>query len=671
MAAPQPSSNYRPDIDGLRAIAVLSVILFHIDKRLLPGGFVGVDIFFVISGFLISLHILQEVESGRFSIAEFYRRRIKRIAPAMLVVVLATLAAAQFVLIPEDAKRTADSALWSLLSLANVYFWLHQDTSYFAAASSELPLLHLWSLGVEEQFYILWPLLLMAAYRRSRARAFFLLAGVAALASFALGQAWFARDPSFVYYMLPTRAGELLVGALAAMAVLRGADRRFVGPRAGWIAAAGALLVAGSLAFLAEDEVFPGFRALAPTLGAVLLILAGRSSANPISRLLAVKPLVWVGVVSYSAYLWHWPLLAFYRYGHAEVGWAAGIAIFLLTFALAWLSYRFVEQPARASRASAWRVFVAQYLVPTGCIAAFAFVALHVQGYGLRWKSPDYIARLAAYQNRTRPAYAFDYVCQRWRVSAADLGNERCVIGAGTAERPRVLLWGDSNAAHYVGLLGAFGRAGGFRFRNIAVSSCPPLVADPERYVPANRLDDCRASLAALLPALQASDVIIISGSWSVYAEQSAGFLDAFFATARALGEAGKLVIIMGKAPVIAGYDRRCREKALSYPLLECAPSLAVPPAADVVRVNARLQAFAESTANVRYFDISPYLCRDGLCSAMDAQGRPLYYDRSHLSLPASWEIGEAIVRGEGVPAPFRQISAWPAGGAIPAGGAR
>lgn len=166
----ETKSNYRPDIDGLRAVAVLSVIFFHIDKHLLPGGFVGVDIFFVISGFLISLHILQELERRRFSLASFYRRRVKRIAPVMLVVTALTLAASQVLLIPEDARAAAKSAFWSVLSLANFHFYLNEDTGYFAAASNTKPLLHLWSLAVEEQFYLIWPLLLLLVYRKSRTR---------------------------------------------------------------------------------------------------------------------------------------------------------------------------------------------------------------------------------------------------------------------------------------------------------------------------------------------------------------------------------------------------------------------------------------------------------------------------------------------------------------------
>src|SRR5258705_5126811 len=211
--------NYRREIDGLRAIAVLSVILFHIDKSALPGGFAGVDIFFVISGFLITGNIAKEVEDRRFSLIDFYRRRVKRIAPVLMLVIAVTLATSQILLLPEDARETAKSAVWSLLSLANVYFWLYQDTSYFAADSGELPLLHLWSLGVEEQFYLIWPLLLSALYRPRSRKAFIIGAAVFALLSFFLAAELFNTAPAVVYYMLPTRAGALFVGAMFAAAI--------------------------------------------------------------------------------------------------------------------------------------------------------------------------------------------------------------------------------------------------------------------------------------------------------------------------------------------------------------------------------------------------------------------------------------------------------------------
>lgn len=651
---------YRPDIDGLRAIAVLSVILFHIDKHLLPGGFIGVDIFFVISGYLISKNILQDIERGCFSIVDFYRRRVKRIAPVMLLVVLLSTIAAQLVLLPEDAKRVADSALWSLLSSANVYFWLNLDTSYFATASGELPLLHLWSLGIEEQFYIVWPLLLMLAYRRSRAKTLFTLMSIAALASFGFGEMWFARDARFTYYMLPARAGELLFGALVALAVLRRVELRVPHGLVGPLAGVGVILIAGSFALITENRLFPGLLTVPPALGTVFLILAGHCATdNPVSRMLAIRPLVWVGLVSYSAYLWHWPLLAFYRYGHAEIGPVAGSALIVLTFVLAWLSYRLVEIPTRASLASAWRIFGLQYIVPAGGIALLALLAIQVNGYGLRWNSEEYKTQLAGLRERTKAAFQFDYVCQRKRISPADMHDPRCVVGAAGSAPPRALLWGDSNAAHYIGIIGVIAREAGFRFRNLEVSSCPPLQGDPAPFVAANRLDDCRASADIARLALNDFDTVMISASWSYYQKNSGRFLDLFLSEVKSLAASGKRILLIGKAPVITGYDRRCSEKALHYPLLNC--SIARAPAdADVTRANQRLKEFAASTPNVSYFDVDPYLCSDSACSAFDQDGRPLYFDRHHLSLPGSWELGATIVHRDGVPEVFRRIGTGP-----------
>ena len=644
--------NYRPDIDGLRAIAVLAVIIFHVDKHLLPGGFVGVDIFFVISGFLISRNIWGDIEREKFSLLDFYRRRVKRIAPAMLVVVILTTIAAQFVMIPDDAERVAESALWSVLSLANVYFWLHQDTGYFAAASSDYLLLHLWSLGVEEQFYMLWPLVLSLAYRRPRAKAFFVFAAVTALASFALGEV--LSDASFSYFMLPTRAGELLVGALVALSILR---RIEITPRvASTMAATGVALIAGSLALISEDATFPGLLAIPPTFGAGLLILAGHRSANPLTSALAFKPLVWVGLVSYSAYLWHWPIIAFFRYGHAHIGFVVGAAIIVLTFVLAWASYRFIETPCRTSRGSVRRVFLTQYIVPAGAIATLALGAMYLDGYGLRWLSPDYRTQLAALSSQTSPAYQFEYVCQRQVITVADTTNDRCLVGGEKIGNPHTVLWGDSHAAHYVGMIGAFAKHANFQFRNFAVSSCPPVFADPASFVSASRVKDCRDSAEPIHSAVMAADIVIISATWSDYVKRSDTFLPSLFATVKTLVDDGKRVILMGKAPEIDGYDRRCREKTLSYPIMECAQITAAP-VADVERVNATLEDFARRTPRVSYFDVSPYLCQAGACKAIDQDGAALYYDRAHLSIPGSWALGGAILRESGMPQPFAQMA--------------
>lgn len=636
----------------MRAIAVLCVILFHIDESLLPGGFVGVDIFFVISGFLISRNICEAIDSNRFSLLEFYGRRVKRIAPAMLLVVACTLILSHALMLPEDAERTAESALWSVLSLANIYFWLFQDTSYFAAASNELPLLHLWSLGVEEQFYMLWPLLLTLVYRAARTRQLAIVLAIAALGSFSVAQFLFPVDPGFVFYMLPTRAGELMMGALVAMAVLRGAEREVPSAAAMPMATLGLLLIAGSLFLLSEAAVFPGWMAVPPTLGTALIILAGYGRANWVTNFLALRPMVWLGLISYSAYLWHWPLLAFVRYGHGAIGAVQGATILLLTLLLAWLTYRLVEQPARRIDWPASRVLAGQYFLPAGTLGIVALVAMYSDGYALRALSSDYRTRLTAVRAEMRAAHNHEYVCQRQRLTQRDAEDDRCIVGADIADAPRALLIGDSNAAHYVGMIGAFGRAQGFRFRNMASGVCPPIIGDPKPFVPPHRVADCREASAIFREATKGFPVVIISASWGAYYERSAAFANAFQDTMQALTRQGKVIILIGKVPPVDGFDRRCREKAIGYPLLKC-PGATAAPAQYVLDINSALRDFAERNANVEYFDATAHLCPRDICSAMSPDGTPKYYDPHHLTLSASWQLGETIVKQSGVPRAF------------------
>ena len=449
MSGIRPPEGYRPDVDGLRAVAVLSVIIFHLSKPVLPGGFLGVDIFFVISGYLITRNILQGVGRGTFTVAEFYRRSIKRTTPMLIVVVAFTLIASYLLQLPEDFRTTAKSAVFSLASLANVYFWKFQDTSYFAMDSSQIPLLHLWSLGVEEQFYLIWPVLLLLTYRPTRARKLVIVSVVAAIASFIVGDLLYDRAPSFTYYMLPTRAGELLVGALVAMAVLQQIERRIASAAIPVIATIAVVILTASLFLINENQPFPGWRAIPPTAATGLLILAGHCGNNAWSRLLSWKPLVWIGLISYSAYLWHWPLLALFRYGYGEPNFVAGAILFALTIILAWLTYRYVEQPTRHSSGSLLRVFVRQYAVPGGVLVALAFVAIYSPRFGVSLHTAHYQRRLSDTQTQTRPAYQFSWVCQRQRFTLADGRNPHCVLGSTAPAAPDAILWGDSHRRRF------------------------------------------------------------------------------------------------------------------------------------------------------------------------------------------------------------------------------
>jgi len=648
-----PARVYRPDIDGLRAIAVLAVICYHVDERALPGGFVGVDIFFVISGFLISRNILSELARGRFSLAEFYRRRVKRIVPAMMLVIAVTTAAAQWVMLPQDAVATAHAALASIVGLANVYFWLFLDTSYFAADAGQAPLLHLWTLGVEEQFYLLWPLFLLLGHRRVIALPWQVLALAAAL-SFAAGTIFHAAAPTFVFYMLPTRAGELLAGALLAMALARAGGVRLGARASGLLGLGGLALLAVSLTVINEQAAFPGLLALVPTAGSMALILAGAGEPGLITRVLGAAPLRWVGLLSYSAYLWHWPLLAFLRYGHGSLNAATAAGALGATFLLAYLSYRYVETPCRATSLPPLRVFRRQYLAPAGAIAALAIASAWAGGYGPQVLNTAYRDRLQMLDARLRPPHADPLICQRQRLTPADLDDPACLVGADGATG---LLWGDSNASHYVGVIEAFADAAGFGFRNAASQSCPPIAGEPRPYVYDRDLANCRASLETVRARLDDYDLVMLAASWPGYVDMRGDFLGRVFELAAALSANDTRVVLLGKAPVPDGFDRHCEAKALRFPGLDC-DRPGQPLAPDIAAVNERLRAFAATRRGVDYFDLTAVLCPGDRCTSMSADGDPLYVDPHHLSLTGARELGRGIVKRDGVPAAFAAYAA-------------
>jgi len=675
--------SYRADIDGLRGVAVLAVILFHVHAGWIPGGFAGVDVFFAISGFLLTRNILSELDDGSFGVGAFYRRRVKRIALPMLVVVGAVVAAAQLLLLPKDALRTASAGLWSIVSLGNVWFRRNLDTGYFSREAHEAPLLHLWSLGVEEQFYLVWPLVLPAAARLlGTSLGLFAAIATLAIASFAGGQALLGSDPRFAFYMLPTRAGGLLLGALAAIAAkswLVGASQgtrsaeltgasglgkpsvgttgassfRAMGPCLAGIF--GALLVLGSFTRLTEDSPFPGWRAAIPSLGAALLLLSGETGTSRVHKLLSWQPLVAVGLVSYSAYLWHWPLLAFHRYAWGEVGGVARVVIALLTALLAWASWSSIERPARRSSARLARIVLLQWALPSLGVAGLALLAMLTGGEGLRRFSPDRASALARFWDESAIAVWQGVACDRKVLTKDDFSNPHCLIGPADAPAG-TLVWGDSNAAHYVGMLEVFARAGGFRFRNLDAWACAPVGGNPSRFIPTDRIEDCIASNRLVLGRLRDFPVVVIAAAWPAYGLRPA-FVEESLRLVRKLVSEGHSVVLLGKAPKMTGWDHSCREKALSIPWLRCPTELFRPLDARIAQANARLRRFARETPGVSYFDANDLLCAAPRgCTGFGDDGKPLYFDDSHLTLAGSRWLGERVLRGHGLPAAFAGI---------------
>lgn len=339
-----PTVKYRPEIDGLRAIAVLSVILFHAGFKSFSGGFVGVDVFFVISGFLITTILIKDQERGGISIIKFYQRRAKRIMPALFVVILATMPLAWVFLPPEELKSYFSSIAATATFSSNILFWY--ESGYWDTATTLKPLIHTWSLAVEEQYYIVFPLLVMAVWRLGRAWfAVITLALVAASMWFA--EHYLATDPMMSFYMLPARAWELLVGSLTALYLLRRAAPISSGPLNQALSLSGLSMIVYAILAYNEQTPFPGINAALPVIGTALII-AATGPRTLVGVILSSRPFVMIGLISYSAYLWHQPILAIFKlrsFGELSAEHSA-IAI-SFTLLLSILSYRLVEKPVR------------------------------------------------------------------------------------------------------------------------------------------------------------------------------------------------------------------------------------------------------------------------------------------------------------------------------------
>lgn len=353
------NTKYRADMDGLRGIAVLFVVLFHAGLSF-RGGFIGVDVFFVISGYLITGLVLRDLEKGVFSLAYFWERRVRRILPAMSALILSVLALGHLLMLPEDLASLGRSALAQVLLAANIFFW-HESGGYFAGPADEMPLLHMWSLAVEEQFYLFMPFLLLAlsAWCRKRRldlrsvclRVFGLMFGLS------LGiSVWTTHSaPDWAYYWLPSRAWEFLLGSLLACAPEGGRLGQFLGAKRGRIAGLSFVTLLATALLYKSSTPFPGFAALPPCLATAALIWANDAGARGWTRtVLESRFILHLGRISYSLYLWHWPLLAFVHYLNPVVldadSRACRMAVVLLSWALAWLSWRWVETPVRVRR---------------------------------------------------------------------------------------------------------------------------------------------------------------------------------------------------------------------------------------------------------------------------------------------------------------------------------
>lgn len=462
------SQNYRPDIDGLRAIAVMSVFLHHLNSGLLPGGFIGVDVFFVISGFLITRQVTEEIRNDNFSIIRFYQRRINRIVPVLATVLVFTMAAGFILLSPADVVLLSKSAVASILGVSNLFFW-REYGNYFNANATEAPLLHTWSLGVEEQFYVVWPLLVLVMFKLGRRFAITALLLLLLLA-FLVSEAGTRLMASAAYYLLPTRFFELMIGGMLAILSKQFIPRSNV--QSNISAFFGSILIGGSLFCIDKATAFPGVWALWPCLGTALLIWSG-FRPGPIHRSLTVGPMVFIGLVSYSLYLWHWPIIAFLRYIDIHIDLYVGATAIGAAILFSWLSWKFIEKPFRRSgnMMPISGVLAKRFGLPVFFLVALNATALQREGFPERF-SPE-VARLEAAQ-QTRP----NELRAGCHVPTALFDTpplDRCRLGVTKAEPDGILL-GDSFANHFTGMLDVLATHGGVSFIDYTMDGCPPIL---------------------------------------------------------------------------------------------------------------------------------------------------------------------------------------------------
>lgn len=637
---------YRPEIDGLRAIAVAAVILFHAGFTLFGGGFVGVDVFFVISGFLITSIIVEDLKAGRFSLLRFYERRARRILPALFLVMAVSVPFAYRLLSPDDLKDFAQSLAAISLFSSNILFW--GESGYFDTQAELKPLLHTWSLAVEEQFYVVFPLLLIAAWRLGRTVLVSVL-GVLALVSLAISIGEVRDYPSAAFYLLPSRAWQLLVGGLTSFLVDRwqtAAGRqpfvRHASEAAGWL---GMAMILFALFRFSDQTPFPGLNASLPTLGTALVLLAA-SQHTRVGRLLAWKPLVGLGLISYSAYLWHQPLFAFTKHALlADLPANLAVVLCAATLALACLSWRYVEQPFRDRSLCGRRAVFA--LSAAGMVA---FVGLGLVGHRLsdritqvRLRSVDPVRRSQFLTRERLVADRNAFVARFLPDAANDFSTE-------PATR-KILILGDSVSEDlYSAVMVNRELFPGIEFRRLMLDEpCMKAAADlvatgglPES------LDEttCRVALERLRdrPLLKAADVIVLCSNWPRYITHSTH--EGGMELAEALALQGREVRIVGLMSM---------QEASSTAFLAIKNGLSIDQANGVAyqtvqrskldRPNADARELTARFDTIRYLDKYAVFCDDVAKSLLlfDPEGRMLFADNFHLTSVGGAYFGRQI----------------------------
>lgn len=636
----------RADIEGLRALAVILVILYHYEVPAITGGFIGVDVFFVISGYVITQLLQRNFESNSFSFRDFYARRIRRLVPVFLLVSTATFLMISPFYIGDAYYLFAKSWLTSLAGVSNIYYF-QELSQYFAPESRSLSLLHTWSLAVEEQFYLIWPLALYLAYRFGKGRDGHWPFRITLIATFVLSVYLAQAHPAAAYYLLPARLFEFMLGTGVALfsrqlPVLGRASAEL-------LASLGVALIFVTAVTLGEHDHFPGYNALWPTLGTALVIYAGLHQPRTlVARLLSLPALVFLGGISYSLYLWHWPPVALMHYQLIELTWVNRLLLMVGVVVLSWLSFRFVESRYRHRPWSFKRSFLIFILAPA--LVIWAVQSTIRIADDLSFRIPEErreLYRIIAQNNATdlyKPCFKGD--------PAEFSTDEACVFGAQSAQgEPDSILIGDS---HAISLLGFLEQLIGDEYSLLVVTRASTPFVIPEYPRAALGDPEKLARNAALASYLEKRPMtVFVSAWWSSYL-QDEDFQGYFMGTLAWLEDQGHSVIMIEDVPELPSSSyAQCLLKNMD----DCSIS-----ALEVRQDMVAFERFKEN-AQQRFPDIRWINPGQAICDAQRCQtvlnNIPLYRDESHLNHVGSKEIGREYVERFGNP--LSQTSKVPA----------
>ncbi len=648
---------HHPFIDGLRAVAILPVIFFHFNIGHVTGGYVGVDVFFVLSGFLITGLISEQMKAGRFSIAHFYERRARRILPALFVTCGLSLAGALLLYLPHDFKQFSRS-LEGIAGFASNFIFARW-TGYFADPVSTIPLLHTWSLAVEEQFYVFFPLILLALnkYFKDRIFAIRLTIYVLFLVSFVLSLALLAPMPEKTFYLLHTRAWELLAGSLLALHLK---ELRISQATAEAMSATGAVILFLCFFMYDRNTPFPGIAALPPCLATVFLLWANINHTTALKKTLSSRPLVGIGLISYGLYLYHWPVLVFARYYFdREPSAMSSLWLVALTLIMAMLSYFYVETPIRGGHVLKRKTL---FRLSGAILAAFGLIGLlgvHTNGLPARFDS-DVLKYALAGDNENISQNVTGKTAQQCDdlVFPGVSGDKICRFGASPAAHPDFLLWGDSHAAALQGAVADMAVKNKMTGWNIIRSGCPALVD-------ADRADhfvgySCPAISEAVLDTIHRNNIknVLLVTRWDMYAlgwekgsvetarepfisfmtkdgrvlTRKLAFAASFQETLKRLKELGVTVWIVRQVPPQLVYVSSALAKA-QY--LGRNPDDLQRSYADIVNRRSFVDAvFAEAAQSypLHFIDPADKFCPQKKNCLLVSGGQSLYMDNSHLS---------------------------------------